>query len=157
VGDECLFDATVEVVIERGLEFGLGLPGMSVDDAGNVSEATTGIVTERGPEFGLGLLGTPANDAGRACGIEESNCRIAAVWVVAVAGMVVQKCEGMGVAANAVRKVELEVDAAKEPGIGVSSVTEVVVVGVFVSACAACATNVDAYGQMVSDQRASRY
>jgi hypothetical protein len=95
VGYECLFDATVEVVIERSPEFGLARLGILVNNAGHVFEATTGAVIERGPEFGLSLPGTPVNDAGHAYGTARSNRMIAAAWVVAVAGTVVRKCEGV--------------------------------------------------------------
>lgn len=48
--------------------------------------------------------------------------------------MAVRKCEGMRSAVVAVQKAELVVAAAKEPEIGVPSMTEVVVAGVFVQA-----------------------
>jgi hypothetical protein len=135
-----VFDATAAVAIEREIELGLGLLDMAVNDAGHVpeSEATTRFVIEQGPGLGLDLLGTPVNDAAgpgmlvndadHACGIEESNRTTAAAWVVALAGMAVRKCEGVRSAVHAVQKV----DVAKEPDTGVSPVTEVVFVVVFV-------------------------
>jgi hypothetical protein len=52
--------------------------------------------------------------------------------MIVLVGMVVRKSEGVHSAAEAVPKMELEVDAVKEPDIGVASVTEVVVVYVYV-------------------------
>jgi hypothetical protein len=131
-------EATTGFVIEQGPGLGLDLLGTPVNDAGHVSEATAGVVVERGPRFGLGLPGMLVNDAAgpgmlvndadHACGIEESNRTTAAAWVVALAGMAVRKCEGVRSAVHAVQKV----DVAKEPDTGVSSVTEVVFVVVFV-------------------------
>ena len=117
-------------------------------------EATVGVVVERGFEPGSALHGTFANDSGHAYEIEESSHTIAAASLFVLAGMAVRTCEGVRSAAKAVQRVELEADAAKELEFEKLSVNDVVVLGVFVLACA---TGFDASGCMVLDQAASRY
>ena len=117
-------------------------------------EAPVGVDNEYGLELGLALHGEPAKYSGHACSIEEPRRIPAAASVAVLAGMAVRTCEGVRSAAKAVQRVELEADAAKELEFEKLSVNDVVVLGVFVLACA---TGFDASGCMVLDQPASRY
>ena len=92
MGHECVFDATVAAVIERGLEPGLVLHGTLVN---------TVVAIECGPELGLARHSTPANGPGHAYENEESGHTIAAASLFVLADMTVRMREGVRLVAKA--------------------------------------------------------